>query len=235
MTAWRAYPATRACGEELLDDPACDPSLAVRSLRDVARANRFFGGADAVLAELRPLLPGVPRDGALTVVDIGAGLGDILSSARRLAAACGTRLETIGLELTHPLALAARSGSAEAVAATAMALPFADRSVDVVICSQVLHHFDDADGAALLREMARVARVRVIVADLRRSWVAAAGLWAASWLCGFHPVSRHDGVLSVLRGFRREELVTAVRRATGRDADVRDRRGFRVTASWSPA
>jgi SAM-dependent methyltransferase len=225
----------RARGDELLDDPACDPALAVRSLRDVARSNRLFGGASAVLAELHPVLRRSRPPEPLSVVDIGAGLGDILARARRLASADGAQLHTIGVELTHPLALAARTGSGDAIAATALQLPFADRSVDVVFCSQVLHHFDDATGAALLREMSRVARQRVIVADLRRSWLAAGGLWLVSWLCGFHPVSRHDGVLSVLRGFRRDELVAAVRRATGREADVRDRRGFRVTASWSPA
>jgi len=86
----------------------------------------------------------------------------------------------------------------------------------------------------LLAEMTRVARVRVIVADLRRAWAAAAGLWIASWALGFHPVSRHDGVVSVLRGFRAGELSDAVTAATGRVPLVRNRRGFRVTASWSP-
>jgi hypothetical protein len=35
-------------GVELLDDPAADPDTVVLSLRNVARANRWFGGAAAV-------------------------------------------------------------------------------------------------------------------------------------------------------------------------------------------
>jgi hypothetical protein len=57
----------------------------------------------------------------------------------------------------------------------------------------------------------------------------------ASWALGFHPVSRHDGVVSVLRGFRCDELGAAVFAATGRRPTLRNRAGFRVTASWNPA
>ena len=47
-------------------------------------------------------------------------------------------------------------------------------------------------------------------------------------------MSRHDGVLSVLRGYRRAELAALVRAAVGAVPVVQDRPGFRVTASWSP-
>jgi hypothetical protein len=39
----------------------------------------------------------------------------------------------------------------------------------------------------------------------------------------------------VLRGFRTHELSDVVYAATGRRPTVRNRRGFRVTASWSPS
>ena len=121
------------------------------------------------------------------------------------------------------------------LAANALALPFADRSIDIVICSQLLHHFTEREIASVLRELHRVARVRVIVSDLRRSWVAAAGIWLASFPLRFHPISRHDGVLSVLRGFTSAELSAYVVRATGTAPAVTRRLGWRVTASWTPA
>lgn len=121
------------------------------------------------------------------------------------------------------------------MAADARALPLASRSVDVVTCSQVLHHFEDPGAQLVLAELHRVARIRVIVADIRRTWLAAGGLWLASWALGFHPVSRHDGVVSVRRGFRVCELSEMVRAATGQCPEIRNRRGFRVTASWSPS
>jgi hypothetical protein len=74
----------------------------------------------------------------------------------------------------------------------------------------------------------------VIVSDLRRSWLAAAGIWLASFPLRFHPVSRHDGVVSVLRGFTPEELRELVRNATGQSPVTRRRLGYRTTASWAP-
>jgi hypothetical protein len=76
--------------------------------------------------------------------------------------------------------------------------------------------------------------VRVVVSDLRRSWPAAGGLWVASFPLGFHPISRHDGVVSVLRGFTPAELARLVRDAVGASARVNRRFAFRVTTSWTP-
>ncbi|HEX7545956.1 MAG TPA: methyltransferase domain-containing protein [Gemmatimonadaceae bacterium] len=231
-----ALAPARRRGIELLDDPSTDVALATRSLQDVARSNRWFGGASAVLAELVPVFAAARDRGApLTLLDVGTGAGDIPELARRAADRVGARLHTMGLEVTPALAAASRSRSGDAIVGDALALPFADRSVDIVACSQVLHHFEAADGARLLAEMNRVARVRVVVADLRRAWAAAAGFWIGSWALRFHPVSRHDGVVSVLRGFRAGELAAAVLAATGCRPSVRNRRGFRVTASWTPA
>jgi hypothetical protein len=74
----------------------------------------------------------------------------------------------------------------------------------------------------------------VIVGDLRRSWLAAAGFWLASWPLGFHPVTRHDGVVSVLRGFTAPELEALARAAGARAPAVRRRLGWRLVASWRP-
>lgn len=219
----------------MLDDPATDPALAARALRDIARSNVWFGGANAVIAELTPILIHAgTRTTPLTLLDVGTGAGDIPELARRAAGRSRVELLTMGLEITPALAAASRPRSGDAIAGSALALPFADHSVDIVTCSQVLHHFEAAEGARLIAEMNRVARVRVIVSDLRRAWAAAIGFWLASHALRFHPVTRHDGVVSVLRGFRTHELAAAVLSATGRTPDVQNRRGFRVTAAWSP-
>lgn len=234
----RLTPARRR-GEEHIDDPSLDGATTVRSLEDVARSNALFGGRRAVLAALDDLWAGAPGaappGAALSLLDVGTGVGDIPWHARRRAARRGARLETYGVELNPVLAAASRARVGGAVCADAFALPFADRSVDVVTCSQVAHHFAEPELLALLRELDRVARRRVVVADLRRSYVAAAGFWLASWPLGFHPVTRHDGVVSVFRGFTPAELGALVARATGAPAPrVRRALGWRVVAAWTP-
>jgi SAM-dependent methyltransferase len=222
----------RQRGVEHLDDPSTDPALRERSLRDIGRSNLLLGGTWAVLSEVRRVLPSLDADA--TLLDVGTGLGDIPARARRVAARRGVRLTTVGVDEAETLARATRELLDGSVCADARHLPFAEGAVDVVTCSQVLHHFEDAEIPAVLREMQRVARRAVIVSDIRRSWLAAAGFWLATWPMGFHPVSRHDGVVSVLRGFTPGELAGHVRAATRREARVRRHPGFRVTAVWSP-
>ncbi|MFL5608174.1 MAG: methyltransferase domain-containing protein [Gemmatimonadaceae bacterium] len=218
---------------EHLDDPGIDPALRERSLRDVRRSNSTLGGARAVLSEVRRQLPTLGA--AATLLDVGTGLGDIPARARALAARRGVALTTLGVDEAASLARVTHGLLDGTACADARRLPFPDASVDIVTCSQVLHHFEDADIPDVLRELQRVARRAVIVSDIRRSWIAAAGFWIVSWPLGFHPVTRHDGVVSVLRGFTPRELSQHVRRATGRSASVRRHLGFRVTATWTPS
>jgi SAM-dependent methyltransferase len=222
----------RPRGVEILDAPDLDPHLGRRSLRDVALANTLFGGAGAVVGEISAMLPHLPHHA--TLLDVGTGLGDIPARARVVARRAGITLDTVGLEAAEWVAIACRPQTEMAVVGSALALPFADASIDIVTCSQVLHHFFDDDARQLVRELDRVARRRVIISEIRRTRVAAAGIWAASFLLGFHPVSRHDGVVSVMRGFTTGELRDAVRTAIGHDAVVRRRPGFRITATWTP-
>jgi hypothetical protein len=82
--------------------------------------------------------------------------------------------------------------------------------------------------------MNRVARCAVVIADLRRSWIAAGGFWAASFPLLFHPITRHDGVVSVMRGFTPSELADTVEQAIAVRPRVQQRLGFRLTTSWEP-
>jgi len=222
----------RRRGHELLDDPDVPADVAERSLRDVARSNVLFGGRRAVLRALDTMLPHVGAHG--TLLDVGTGLGDIPAAARRLAARRGVTLTTVGVDLRASLVAACRARIGEAVCADALALPFADATVDVVTCSQVLHHFADDDAVRVLRELTRVARVGVVVGDLRRSWLAASLFWLVSWPLGFHRVTRHDGTLSVLRGFTARELHALAARAGVTSPTVRHSLGWRLAANWSP-
>jgi SAM-dependent methyltransferase len=224
----------RIRGTEHLDDPTLPAEVAIRSLRDVRLCNRLFGGTRAILRQVEPVVRAAARDGrSLSLLDVGTGAGDIPSAVARLAASRSVRLTTTGIEWTAPLARGATGPCDRAVAGDARALPFADGSFDVVTCSQVIHHLDDDAAQVAIAEMHRVARDTVIIGELRRSWFAAAGVWLASWPLAFHPVSRHDGVVSVLRGFEGAELGALVRAATGIDPTVHRSAAFRVSATWS--
>jgi SAM-dependent methyltransferase len=232
----------RRRGVEYLDQTDISPDVREQALRDVVRSNTLFGGRRAVLLALVPWLVerahAHPRPPSATLLDVGTGLADVPEHVHERARRSGVAVRTIGLDgASSVLVTARRSGRiGDAVCGDALALPFADRSVDVVTCSQLLHHFAHDDAVRLLKELHRVARQRVIVSDLRRSWIAVAGYWLSSIVLRFHPVTRHDGVVSILRGFTARELRSMVLSATGGSMQpaVHHRLGFRVTASWAP-
>lgn len=223
----------RERGHEILDEDGLDPNLVIRSMKDVARANRYFGGSSAAVAELVPAFE--KANGTLTILDVGTGTGDIAARAREKAMKAGISVLTIGLDSAAELVNFSRARHNEVVCGDALHLPFPDRSFDVVLGSQILHHFDDDAAIQFLSELNRVARVRVVVSDLRRSWAAIFGLWIGSFLLRFHPVSRHDGIVSIRRGFTSTELEDVVQRAVGRTPKVTRRPLFRLTTGWTPA
>jgi SAM-dependent methyltransferase len=218
-------------GRETLDDPRAPAAQVEATLDDITRINFWFGGRAAASFGLMRLLRDHPRPGPVSLLDVGAGGGDIARHLVRRAERSGIALEPLALE-RHPLAARrCRLGGIPAVLADAGRLPLADRSVDLVLASQLLHHFDRPSAVALLRELGRVARLGGIVADLRRHAVAARGIWFASWIMGLHPVTRRDAVLSVRRGFGAGELEGLLAGA-GIRATVYRRPGYRLVAVW---
>jgi 2-polyprenyl-3-methyl-5-hydroxy-6-metoxy-1,4-benzoquinol methylase len=223
----------RRRGIEILDDPGVSPDVMERSMADVERANVLLGGTRAALRELEPVLGELPK--CATLLDVGTGTADIPAAARTLAAQRGVTLRTIGFDLSPVLVERHRRRNDYVVRGNALQLPFRDNCIDIVMCSQVLHHFPEREAQALIAEMNRVARARVVISDLRRSLIAAGGLWLASFLLSFHSVSRHDGVVSIMRGFVPEELSDLVQAGAGTTPAVHRRPGFRITTSWKPA
>jgi hypothetical protein len=226
------FTPARRMGYEILDDPAVSPVLVTRSHTDIMRANALFGGTRAVLDRVRALAPQLPA--APLIVDVGAGSGDVLHAVCQVLRASGRAPQPVALDTALALAPAAQSRGNAFICGSITALPLADASIDLVIASQIIHHFAPDEISAVLAELNRVARHVVLISDLRRSWIAAAGLWASSFALGFHPASRHDGVVSVLRGFIPAELRVAIENATGASARVTAHTGWRVTAEWQP-
>jgi SAM-dependent methyltransferase len=233
IARWRAW-ATRE--RELLDDPHADDGDVVASLGDISRINRAFGNAAVAAGRLAEFWRGLPRGTTLSLLDVGTGAGDIPRAAAARAARDGITLRLLGLERHAAAARAATLGGSDlaAILADGAALPLRARSVDLVLCAKLLHHLPGECGRRLLGELDRVARRAVVVLDIRRSPLAAAGIWLASYPMRFHPSTRRDAVISVFRGFSAPELAAECAGA-GVHAEVRRHPGFCLTAAWRRA
>lgn len=218
-------------GVELLDDPAADPDTVVQSLRNVARANRWFGGAAAVRYGLVRVLRGVPRGATLTLLDLGTGAGDLPRQAVRWARRRGYALRPVGLELNRTAALMACRAGVPCAVACAGAPPMREKSVDLVLVSQVAHHLAHDSTVRLLRTCDALARVGVVIADLRRGRMAPMAFWVGARALRFDPSTVADGITSLRRGYTPNELRELLAEA-GVRARVSRRPGYRLVATW---
>ena len=224
-------------GVELLDDPHADPSAVRHELRDIARLNALFGGTHAVVRELEPLFERRKRETGnrtretWTLLDVGAGSGDIARAAVLAARRHGVTLRPVAVELSRTVAHEAHATGLAVLVADGGALPIRPRSVDVVLASQVLHHLPHDVAVRWITSFDRLARRAVVLADLRRSGLAMAGVWLASFPLGFRATTRRDAVVSLRRGYTREQFEAMLREA-GVRAVGRYRPGFRIVASW---
>jgi SAM-dependent methyltransferase len=224
----------RAAGRELMDEPAQDRAELARSLGDLRRVNRWLGGTRVVLHHLEALFARHPRP-SYRLLDVATGAGDIPVQVARWARERDVQVEIVASD-NHATTLAlarehvAGYPAVRVAEADALALPWPDDSFDVVLLSTALHHFDDeADCVRVLREMHRVARVGMIVNDLARSRAALLGArLLAATLWRTHPVTRHDGPLSVRRAFTPAELRGLAARAGLHGARVHSHLPFRV-------
>jgi SAM-dependent methyltransferase len=210
----------RATDPELLD--ASLPAAEVKkSLADLRFVNRWLGAPGALA---RAIAPHLPRSGR--ILDVGCGSGDVLVDLR-------SRLPrpflAVGSDL-KPLHLRAAPRQLARVAGDVRRLPFRARSFDVVTASLFLHHFDAPDLPGVLAELARVARRAVVVSDLRRALVPYLFGRAAFPLLFRTPVSVHDGLVSIRRSFREEELRLAFAGAGLRTVEIRRVFPYRLLA-----
>ena len=208
-----------AGAEELLDGPLDDRAAVVGNLRDLARVNRRLGGVSLSARAIEALAPGRAD---ISVVDVGTGGADIPLALIERGRAAGRLVRVTGVD-DRPGVLEAAAVADPRVTATrelalhvadGRSLPYPDGAFEIAHASLVLHHLEPDGAHRMLAEMARVARIGVVVNDLvrgRRSWL---GAWLLSRIATRNRLTRNDAPLSVRRAYSVAEL-TALRAAAG--------------------
>lgn len=208
-----------------MDDPRLDGEAHRHALASLARANRLLGLDRSVGRAVERAAPG-----AASVLDLGCGGGALLGTL----ADSGSCTRAFGIDRSEfALKLAAAGVPAGSwIVADVRRLPLAAGSIDVVVCTLLLHHFDPDDVVAVLGEAARVARSAVVVSDLTRSRLALAATWLATRVLSRSWVFHTDGARSVRAAFTAAEMRTLARRADMHGAKVVSQFPFRMLLAW---
>ncbi len=201
-----------------------------RDLENLRGLNRWFGAWRIVRRVLGPVLRGDGRSGrdgpdgqrergrALRIVDLCSGSGDLPRLMVQLGKRHGVRVEVEAVE-GHPATFeigrrfCEDTPEVKFVQADARTWEPAEKP-DWIVCSLALHHFTEADAVTILRRMREFAERGVLVADLERSWWAAAGIYAASIF------------------YREPMTVEDMRRSAKAAFSWRELRGLAAAAGW---
>jgi ubiquinone/menaquinone biosynthesis C-methylase UbiE len=228
----------RTNATELLDHDAGEiPQKELAdNLRDIRRANRYFGGARAVLRAIGPVL--TPGGAPIAILDVATGSADIPAAIVALAERRGVPVRVVATDLQPDVLAVARAAARPGILvveeADARALPYADDTFDIVTLSLALHHFAPEEATRVLAEMRRVGRRLLVVNDLERSRPAYIGAWLMGHCLTRNRLTRHDAPLSVRRAYTRAEALALARDAGWHDARARGAFAFRYVLTGAP-
>jgi ubiquinone/menaquinone biosynthesis C-methylase UbiE len=204
-------------------------------INELQLVNRWMGDAHSLKATLLREIE-AQRLASFSILDIGAGSGELLRVAATWARQTNRRLRAVGLELNERMAESIleeseRFDEITSVRGDALNLPFAEGEFDYVFCSLFTHHLLDEQVVQVLREMSRVAKRRLFVIDLHRHPVAYFLYTVPGKIVLHNRLVRHDGALSILRGFKSDELRELAQRAGLRNIRVERHFPFRLVLS----
>ena len=196
---------------ELMDDPDCDLSQLRRTYEQFRVVNRALARWRWVYVRLiRPLLQ---PDRTVTLLDIGCGGGDVAHALARWAAHDNLRLSITAVdpdERAYAFATAQRVTSGVRFRRASSADLVAEGATyDIVVSNHLLHHLDQATLAGLLADSQRLARRLVVHNDIARSRLAYLAYALVSRPFGRRSFVHVDGLLSIRRSYRRDELAAA--------------------------
>ena len=226
---------TRSLKLERIDTGDYTPQEYERFLRDIRFINRFAGDSRALR---KTLLREIELENLreFSVLDVGAGSGELLRSIGSFARKQNRKARLCGLELNASAAGAISKESKDfaeikSVQSNALNLPFADKSFDYAFSSLFTHHLTNENIIKALTEMKRVTRRKIFVIDLHRHRTAYALYKIFCALFRISQLVREDGSLSILRSFKPDELRVLAEQAKLENISVERYFPFRLVLS----
>lgn len=202
---------------EYFDRPGLPVAERVAAFQELDQINRLFQFCHPFASNLPGWL-GKERCERLEILDVGAGSGLLSETLSVWAAKRGWNWRFTNLD-ANPLP-SLKTVRAKSVTGSALELPFAENSFDLVVASQMTHHLSDPEVVQHWREAWRVTRDGIFICDLHRNAGLYLLLWLAMGLLRTSRELREDGLISVKRGFRRREWRELAARAGISDARV---------------
>ena len=195
---------------EIMDDFTMEGILIRDTLDKIEIINRFLGGNTVTIKGLKNLIKNQSKNKTITIVDLGCGNGDILRDVAKFGRKNNYSFKLIGIDanlaaINYAKELSKEYSELSFKTIDILSEDFKKESYDIVLCTLFLHHFKNEELISFLKTTIEKATIGVVVNDLHRHKLA----YYLFKLIGFfikNKMVRQDGLTSVLRAFKREDL-----------------------------
>jgi 2-polyprenyl-3-methyl-5-hydroxy-6-metoxy-1,4-benzoquinol methylase len=221
----------RSTEQEIMDDFSMEGDLLRNTLDQLVLINKRLGGNKATINGLHTLLKAEPKDAAISIVDLGCGSGDMLRAVADYGRKNNFNFKLTGIDaneytVNYARKLSVKYPEISYIEMDVQAIEFSDISFDIVITTLFLHHFTDQEIERLLIPIVNKVRIGVVINDLHRSTVAHF-LFKVISLFIKNPMVKKDGAISVLRGFKKNELINISKKLNNTVSSINWRWAFR--------
>ncbi|MBC9911953.1 methyltransferase domain-containing protein [Chitinophaga varians] len=222
----------RILAPEIMDDFSMEGEQLQRALEKIAQINRRLGGNRITVKGVDMLMRQLPAGSEVRIVDIGCGNGDMLRALAEHGRKKQWKLRLAGIDanpftirLAGELSAAWPEISYHCLDVTKG--PFPEMEGDILLLTLTLHHFTDQEILALMQRFRRCASAGIVVNDLHRSSMAYRLFQLLCYTLRLEEMTRYDGLTSIMRGFKRSELVQLSQKLNIRRQSLRWRWAFR--------
>ncbi len=196
---------------EIMDDLSMNGELLLKTLDQLATINKWLGGNTITLNGIKKLLKEHPVHKPLTIVDLGCGGGDMLRKVADYGKNRGYNFKLIGIDANqHTIDYAKKKSKGypeiSYLHQDIFSQEFKASSYDIVLATLIIHHFKEDELLDLLSTLNKRAKLGIVVNDLHRHPMAYY-LFKLLSLTITNEMVKQDGLTSILRGFKKEELV----------------------------
>lgn len=221
----------RSNAPELMDDFAMEGEVLRDALDKIASINKLLGGNAVTLEGVERLL-GTEADREISILDVGCGNGDMLRVLADYGRRKGLRFQLWGVDaneftIGHARKLSSGYDNISYVCSDIFEEIKQERVYDVILCTLTLHHFKDEALLQLMEGFIRKANLGIVVNDLHRSALAYYLFKLICFVFGLNSMSRDDGLISILRGFKRQDLLGYTRQLNLKKYLIRWKWAFR--------
>lgn len=197
---------------EIMDDFDMEGEILRDALDKIAKINHLLGGNRVTLQGVRNLIAEIPKSTKIRIVDIGCGNGDMLRTLADFGLKNNLKFELVGIDANKFTISYAKELSKNYPNISYQYKDIFDESFkkleyDIVLCTLTLHHFKDNEIINLLNVFYANSSIGIVINDLHRSVIAYRLFQVLCLMFQLNDMSRKDGLISILRGFKKMELI----------------------------